>query len=79
MKRIEQNQKSSTIRKYRQAEFMICNSCFWCASNLSSYYPAKCPSCNIHNIELIPISETEAYGINMDRGGVSMEFWSVEA
>jgi hypothetical protein len=43
------------------------------------YYPAKCPSCNIDNIELIPISETEAYGINMDRGGVSMEFWSVEA
>ena len=78
MGKIEQYQRSNTIRKYRQADFMICNSCYWCASNLSSYYPAKCPSCNSDKIESIPISEAEAYGVNMDRGGVSMEFWNLE-
>jgi hypothetical protein len=53
---------------------MICNSCYWCASNRSPYNPAKCPTCNSDKLEFIPISETEAYGVNMDRGGVSIEF-----
>jgi hypothetical protein len=73
---IRQNQKSSIVRKYRQADFMICNSCFWCASNLSLYSPVKCPTCDSDKMELIPISETEAYGLNIDGNGVTMEFWN---
>lgn len=68
MGRIEQNQRSNTIREYRQADFMIGNSCYWCASNLSSYYPAKCPSFNSDKVDSIPISEAEAYRVNFDRG-----------
>jgi hypothetical protein len=74
---IRQNQKSNTIRKYHHAKFLICNSCLRCASYLSSYDAQNCPSCNSDKVELIPISETEAYRLHMDRDNVSMEFWNL--
>lgn len=72
-----QNQKLSTIRKYRLVDFMLCNNCFWCASNISiNYYQSRCPTCNSEKIELIPISESEAYGIKIECNGVELEFWN---
>lgn len=55
------------IRKY----FLICESCFWCASYCENFYhyydstrsqniitkPASCPACSAENaVELFPIS-----------------------
>jgi len=33
---IKQHQQIGTVRRYHDAEFLICNSCFWCASILSN-------------------------------------------
>jgi hypothetical protein len=63
--------------------FLICQSCFWCASYISSQIPnritkqviTKCPSCIVGNIESLPIAKNEEYrfGYNTKRG-VTMEF-----
>ena len=77
MIRMGQNQKSNTIRKYSQGDFMTCNSCFWCASNLSGYSPTVCPACGSNKMELIPISKRESFRLNIDGAGVSIEFWNL--
>jgi hypothetical protein len=50
---------------FKQINFMLCESCFWCASSLSSsslYYfsnddtVSNCPICNKHTLKLIPIT-----------------------
>jgi hypothetical protein len=51
---------------FNQINFMLCESCFWCASSLSSSSSlydlsnddtvSKCPICNEHTLKLIPIS-----------------------
>jgi hypothetical protein len=56
---------SKKIKIFRQTNFMLCESCFWCASLLSSssslYYfsnddiLSKCPICNEYTLKLIPI------------------------
>ena len=75
----KQNQTSNRIREYHDAQFIICNSCLWCASYLAYNDDniADCPACTSNKIELLPISEKEAYRIGIERGGISMEFWNV--
>jgi hypothetical protein len=55
--------KKTTI--FKQIDFMLCESCFWCASSLSSSSlndlsnddaVSKCPICKEHTLKLIPIS-----------------------
>jgi mevalonate kinase len=61
--------------------FVICNSCYWCASYFSiddmefSSQVLSCHVCNSHNTELIPISSNESFRIkyNITRG-MEMEF-----
>ena len=53
------------IKIFKQIDFMLCESCFWCASSLSSssLYDlsnddntvSKCPICNEYALKLIPI------------------------
>jgi hypothetical protein len=56
--------KKTTI--FKQINFMLCESCFWCASSLSSSSSlydlsndddrlSKCPICNEYTLKLIPI------------------------
>jgi hypothetical protein len=62
---------------YKRKDFLLCSSCFWCASCLSPDYPspAKCPTCIDGNIESIPIAENEEYRFNNDiKRGITMEF-----
>ena len=57
--------------------FVICNSCFWCASLYSDLRRIiKCPLCNSYtNLESIPISENESFKFNHDSGkGIELEF-----
>ena len=76
---------SNDIKK--QVEFLICPSCFWCASCLSSQMfrtvaakgsasLAKCPLCIDGNIESVPVAENEEYKFDYDiKRGVTMEFF----
>ena len=45
----------------RQIHFLLCESCFWCASDISSknISIAKCPNCYSNKIEWMPISKVD--------------------
>ena len=70
------------LRSTDHIYFVICNSCYWCASYFSiddlesSSQVLCCHLCNSHNTELIPISSNESFRIeyNVTRG-MEMEFY----
>jgi len=59
-----------TSRKY----FMICQTCFWCASyidimsNIDALPYKVCPTCNHTSIELLPLSDNEHFEYTIIRG-----------
>jgi hypothetical protein len=66
--------------------FVICNSCYWCASYFgiddleslsgSLSHVLKCPICNSHNTELMPIATDESFRIEYSlTRGMEMEFY----
>ena len=66
--------------------FVICNSCYWCASYFgiddleslsgSSSHVLDCHICNSHNTELMPISSGESFKIEYSQTkGMEMEFY----
>jgi hypothetical protein len=66
--------------------FVICNSCYWCASYFgiddlesisgSSSRVLDCHICNSHNTELMPISNDESFRIGYSQTkGMEMEFY----
>ena len=61
---------------YRKAQFLICDSCFWCASILDErVVSGACPLCKGTLLESIPIAPDEAYRFdNNPKGGVVLEF-----
>jgi hypothetical protein len=69
-------------RPVNYIHFVICNSCYWCASYFnidyldSSSQVLRCHLCNSHNTELIPISSNESFRIeyNITRG-MELEFY----
>ena len=80
---IEDNKISQPINKIY---FVICNSCYWCASYFgiddleslsgSSSHVLDCHVCNSQNIELIPISTDESFRIEYSQTkGMEMEFY----
>jgi len=78
MSTIKHHQQIGTVRRYHDAEFLICNSCFWCASILSkNIYYDLCPSCKQEVLETTPLSEKEAYSINTENDNISIEFWNL--
>ena len=71
-----------------RVNFLLCPSCFWCASCLPSQMLrtmtiskdsaslAKCPSCIEGNLESVPVAENEEYKFDYDiKRGVTMEFF----
>ena len=66
--------------------FVICNSCYWCASyfgidnleylSTSSSHVLDCHVCKSHNTELMPISTDESFKIRYNViGGMEIEFY----
>jgi hypothetical protein len=66
--------------------FVICNSCYWCASyfgfddleslSASSSHVLDCPICNSHNTELMPITNDESFRIEYSlTRGMELEFY----
>jgi hypothetical protein len=69
------NRTTSEIKKI---DFLLCNSCFWCASYLnlgSGFIVIQCPSCKETAIESMPISANDAYSFDYSPlTGVMLEF-----
>jgi len=62
---------------YQGRAFLLCNSCFWCASILyDDVQPFRmCPICMNSELEFMPISNGETYNFDNDkRHGVTLEF-----
>jgi hypothetical protein len=66
-----ESNSTSSIERSRgisdEVYFLICQSCFWCASylNMCRLLPIdKCPNCYNNKIELMPISQHEIYKSN---------------
>jgi hypothetical protein len=72
-------------RAGNQIYFVICNSCYWCASYFgidnieslsTSSHVLDCQICNSHNTELIPISTDESFRVEYSATkGMKMEFY----
>jgi hypothetical protein len=71
--------KPNSPDKILEIKFLLCNSCFWCAS----YYHnssdkngiTKCPACYSDDLESMPISSREEYKFNYSpRRGITLEF-----
>ena len=77
-----ERENNTVVRSVDHIYFVICNSCYWCASyfgidDLESLSQVlRCHLCNSCNTELIPISSNESFRIdyNVTRG-MEMEFY----
>jgi hypothetical protein len=61
----------------KEIRFLICESCFWCASclNVAKMTVTKCPSCSGARLESMPIADNEISRFGYDPGrGVTLEF-----
>lgn len=69
------SKKNGIVQKIH---FLICGSCFWCASQYNTYSlnkVTKCPCCNNDSIESMPIWHDEVYTFNRDpKRGITLEF-----
>jgi hypothetical protein len=73
----EKNAASPNARISETIDFLLCNSCFWCASylNLGSFGVIDCPSCDENTIEKMPLHTNDVYSFDYNRGtGVVLEF-----
>lgn len=78
---IERENNTSALRRIDHIYFVICNSCYWCASYFSiddletSLKVLRCHVCNSHDTMQIPISTNESFRIdyNVTRG-MEIEF-----
>lgn len=80
LSRLWEDSRELNENSYAQLQFLLCESCFWCASYL---YIEKtvdtCPACNCGSLESMPISSNESYKFNCDtKLGVILEFESNE-
>jgi hypothetical protein len=79
-----EKENNTVVRPGNHIYFVICNSCYWCASyfgiddleSSSSSQVLGCHACKSNNTELIPISADESFRIdyNVTRG-MEMEFY----
>jgi hypothetical protein len=60
--------------------FLLCNTCYWCASDLGSKSKfTKCPSCNSVEVETMPIAKNELYKFDYhSKKGITLEFSNVK-
>ena len=73
----EKTVSSPIARISKKIDFLLCNSCFWCASylNLRSFGVIDCPSCDENTIERMPLSANDVYSFDYNRvTGVILEF-----
>ncbi len=62
---------------YNERNFLLCRSCFWCASVLNGMHStfSTCPSCMNSVLESMPLSFDEKYTFDYDpRQGATLGF-----
>ena len=54
---------------YKQIDFLLCESCFWCASCIDSQQKrmTRCPSCKDFRLKYLIINDNEIYNLDMRR------------
>ena len=65
------------IKLPMQVHFLLCQTCFWCASctDINTHIIAKCPSLNSVKLESMPIFDNEVYRFDYHpKRGVILEF-----
>jgi hypothetical protein len=64
---------------FEQPHFLLCGSCYWCASYLSLRGTVEiCPSCKNGIVESMPISDNEIYTFHYNATrGVTLEFRTI--
>jgi len=74
----EKTTASPIARISKKIDFLLCNSCFWCASYLNlrrSFGVIECPSCKENTLERMPLSANDVYLFDYNRvTGVILEF-----
>ena len=70
MKLVEPQQNCKTS----QIKFVLCKSCYWCASKLYDRELFNCPKCNKQLFRDLPISENEKYSLSFDYNSVNLNF-----
>jgi hypothetical protein len=67
---------NNNIYNGSKRHFVMCNTCFWCASLYSDSRTIKCPLCNSYsNLESIPLSKNESFKFDYhSRTGIILEF-----
>ncbi len=81
----QSNPNSSLINKLKIQDtdyifnlkyFVLCNSCFWCASQVkSNVLFMTCPLCGCAKIDCMPIAADEKYSLTYsDKNGIELEF-----
>jgi hypothetical protein len=68
---------SKEIEVSDKINFLLCESCFWCASYFNNYRKVvtNCPICGNKNIESMPISHHEVHTSSHDpKRGVTLGF-----
>jgi hypothetical protein len=85
--KLTSNKENDKILEHtNQVYFVICNSCYWCATffdiddletlSASSTHVLDCHVCNSHNTELIPIPTDESFRIEYSPSrGMELEFY----
>ena len=79
-------ENNNILRHIDHIYFLVCNSCFWCATyfgvddieslSASPTHALSCHICNSCNTELMPISADVSSGIEYDViSGMEMEFY----
>jgi hypothetical protein len=78
--RLVQQQKARDKKLSRISDnihFVICDSCFWCATLLVSVYESRCVSCGREIRSPVPIANNERFTFEADtKRGISLSFSS---
>jgi hypothetical protein len=80
-------ENDKVLQRISQVYFVICNSCYWCASyfgidnleslSTSASHVLDCHFCNSHNTEIIPISTDESFRTEYSlTQGMEIEFYN---
>lgn len=64
------------IKLPRQVHFLLCSTCYWCASDIGSKSKfTKCPSCNSVEVESMSMAKNELSKFDYhSKRGITLEF-----
>ncbi len=76
--REKQNEQNDNTFSRKRC-FLMCKSCYWCASCLSADDGSisRCPVCGTNKMDCLSISHSECYRLDYDQvRGMVLQFWT---